>query len=148
MSIKAKERRGAAEMLLLLRPTRIRPTKIYLWPSNARIHKHAHVCTHSLRLLYFSLWLLFNSSVKKIMGHHLPIVNFRRARQEDPVLLHPPFPAPLSPFPPAHTGFPGTGDCHFIDHILLSLSLLLPLPPQACPLLLQTSPNTPVVREL
>lgn len=62
------------------------------------------------------------------MGHqHLPTVNFRRATQKDPVPLHPPFPAPLSPFPPAHTGFPGTGDCHFIDHICLCLSCSLAL---------------------
>lgn len=62
------------------------------------------------------------------MGHqHLPTVNFRRATQKDPVPLHPPFPAPLSPFPPAHTGFPWTGDCHFIDHICLYLSCSLAL---------------------
>lgn len=132
-------------MLLLLRPTRICPTRIYLWPSNARIHKHAHVCTHSLRLFYFSLWLLFNSSVKKKGHPHLPAVNFRRARQKD---LY-----PVSSFSCFIISFPAS--THWLSwnrrlplhrpHITVSVSLA-PLP--SASLSSKMSPNTPVVREL
>lgn len=134
-------------MLLLLRPPRIRPTRIYLWPSNARIHEHAHVCTHNLRLFYFSLGYSLIRQLKKNGSPTFANCKLQKSNAEGPSASASSFSCSIISFPTS-THWLSWNRRLPLHRPHMSLSLLLPCPPQACSLLAQVSPNTPAVREL